>query len=91
MKRKYAFLVVLLIICGNSLFSGGITEGSYYARTILERTDDVSVYFKQVVDPLTLKNGPLQMTVVPLISHTFILSEYPDMRNKRLDTYQTCR
>lgn len=88
MKRKYAFLVVLLIICGNSLFSGGITEGSYYARTILERTDDVSVYFKQVVDPLTLKNGPLQMTVVPLISHTFILSEYPDMRNKRLDTYQ---
>lgn len=86
--RRYTILLVLFFSFTTALFAGGMTEGSTYAKTILEREDDVSMYFKQVVEPYTFKNGPLQMTIVPLLGETYLLSEYPDMKNKRYSTSQ---
>lgn len=71
------------VVIGTSLFGGGVTENTTYAKTILESKDSVSTYFQQVVEPFSLKNGPVQLTAVPLLSETYLLSEYPDMKNKR--------
>lgn len=86
--RRCTVLMILFLSITTALIAAGMTEGSTYAKTILERNDDVSMYFKQSVEPYTFRNGPLQMTVVPLISETYLLSEYPDMKNKRYSTSQ---
>lgn len=88
MKKLLIITVVVFYLAGLSLFAGGVNENTTYARTILERRDSVSTYFQQVVQPFTLKNGPLQLTAVPLLSETYVLSEYPDMKNKRYSTPQ---
>ena len=88
MKKIWILTAVIFCLAGLSLFGGGVNENTTYARTILERRDSVSTYFQQVVQPFTLKNGPLQLTAVPLLSETYVLSEYPDMKNKRYSTPQ---
>lgn len=88
MKKNLLMSIIVSVVIGSCLFAGGVTEDTTYARTILERKDSVSTYFQQVVEPFTLKNGPLQLTAVPLLSETYVLSEYPDMKNKRYSTTQ---
>jgi len=88
MKKNLLMSIIVSVVIGAGLFAGGVTEDTTYARTILERKDSVSTYFQQVVEPFTLKNGPLQLTAVPLLSETYVLSEYPDMKNKRYSTTQ---
>lgn len=88
MKKNLLMSIIVSVVIGAGLFAGGVTEDTTYARTILERKDSVSTYFQQVVQPFTLKNGPLQLTAVPLLSETYVLSEYPDMKNKRYSTPQ---
>ena len=88
MKKNLILSILLNVVIGTSLFGGGVTENTTYAKTILESKDSVSTYFQQVVEPFTLKNGPLQLTAVPLLSETYVLSEYPDMKNKRYSTTQ---
>lgn len=88
MKKSLMLSIILSMVIGANLFAGGVSEDTTYARTILERKDSVSTYFQQVVQPFTLKNGPLQLTAVPLLSETYVLSEYPDMKNKRYSTTQ---
>jgi uncharacterized repeat protein (TIGR02543 family) len=86
MKKKFLLYIYILFYISIPLFSSGITEGSTYVKTILERDDNVSNYFKEVINPHTLKNGPLQLTSIPLLSEVFILNEYPDLNNKRVTT-----
>ncbi len=88
MKKRLIILVIIFYLAGLSLFAGGVNEDTTYARTILERKDSVSTYFQQVVEPLSMKNGPLHLTAVPLLSETYVLSQFPDMKNKRYNTSQ---
>ena len=88
MKKNLILSIIFSVVVGFSLFAGGVTENTTYAKTILERKDSVSTYFQEVVEPFTLKNGPLQLTAVPLLSETYVLSEYPDMKSKRYSTSQ---
>lgn len=88
MKKNLLMSIIVSVVIGSCLFAGGVTEDTTYAKTILERKDSISTYFQQVVQPFTLKNGPLQLTAVPLLSETYVLSEYPDMKNKRYSTTQ---
>ena len=83
MKKLFLLPLILLLLTSFQLFAGGMTEGSVYARTALDRKDTVSTYLQQVVEPYSLINGPLKITAVPYISKTYILSEYPDMKAKR--------
>ena len=80
MKKNLILSILLNVVIGTSLFGGGVTENTTYAKTILESKDSVSTYFQQVVEPFSLKNGPVQLTAVPLLSETYLLSEYPDMK-----------
>ena len=86
MKNNLILSILLTVVIGASLFGGDVHENTTYAKTILERNDSVSTYFQQVVEPFSLKNGPVQLTAVPLLSETYLLSEYPDMKNKRYST-----
>ncbi len=88
MKRLLTVCIVLFAWMELNLFAGGMAENTTYAKTNLERNDLVSTYLKQVAEPHTMTNGELELTAVPLLSETYVLSEYPDMKIKRYNNSQ---